>query len=92
MKEKNVAAISIGTPVYNGEPLVREALECLTRQTFSDFELIVSDNCSTDGTLAIVEAFAAQDPRIRIIRQARNFGGAANWRIVLDAVTAKYFL
>ncbi len=87
-----MAAISIGMPVYNGELFVREALECLTGQSFGDFELIVSDDCSTDGTLAIVEAFAAQDPRIRVIRQARNLGGAANYRVVLDAATAEYFM
>lgn len=79
-------------PVYNGELYVRDALESLTRQTFGDFELTVSDNCSTDGTLAIVEAFAAQDPRIRVIRQARNVGAYANFRFVLDAATAEYFL
>ena len=79
-------------PVYNGELFVREALESLTRQTFGDFELTVSDDCSTDGTLAIVEAFAAQDPRIRVIRQACNVGAYANYRVVLDAATAEYFL
>ncbi len=79
-------------PVYNGEPFVREALECLTRQTFGDFELIISDNCSTDGTPAIVEEFAARDPRIRVIRQARNLGAPVNLGFVLDAATAEYFM
>ena len=53
--------VSIGLPVYNGERYLREALDSLLTQTFADFELILSDNCSTDGTADICREYAAQD-------------------------------
>ena len=52
-KKKKVRQVSVGMPVYNGEPFIRETLDSLLAQTFTDFELIISDNASTDGTEAI---------------------------------------
>jgi glycosyltransferase involved in cell wall biosynthesis len=84
--------VSIGMPVFNGEKYIREALDSLLRQTFTDFELIISDNASTDGTEAICRSFSVKDSRIRYIRQVVNLGAAANFELVLVEAVGKYFM
>jgi glycosyltransferase involved in cell wall biosynthesis len=84
--------VSIGMPVYNGEPFIRDALDSLLAQTFTDFELIISDNASTDGTEAICREYAAKDDRIRYVRQAENRGSTANFQFVLDEAGGEYFM
>lgn len=84
--------ISIGMPVYNGEPFIREALDSLLAQTFKDFELIISDNASTDGTEALCREYADKDARIRYVRQPENRGGWANFQFVLDEAVGGYFM
>jgi len=84
--------VSIGMPVYNGEPYIREALDSLLAQTFTDFELIISDNASTDNTESICREYAAKDPRIRYIRQPENRGAIANFKFVLDQARGEYFM
>ncbi len=63
-------------PTYNVAPYVKEAVESVLRQTYADFELLVIDDCSTDGTLDVVRSIA--DPRIRIVQNERNLGLADN--------------
>ncbi|MBX3013811.1 MAG: glycosyltransferase [Caldilineaceae bacterium] len=70
--------VSIGLPVYNGEEFLAKAIESILGQTFTDFELIISDNASTDKTAMICQTYAAQDARIRYYRNATNIGGAKN--------------
>jgi glycosyltransferase involved in cell wall biosynthesis len=84
--------VSIGMPVYNGEKFIREAFDSLLTQTFTDFELIISDNASTDATEAICREYAACDPRIRYVRQSQNRGPAANFKFVLDEAVGEYFM
>lgn len=84
--------VSIGLPVYNGEPFIEQALDSLLAQTFKDFELIVSDNASTDKTEAICRDYAARDARIRYIRQPRNRGAVWNFNFVLQEAKGKYFM
>jgi len=83
--------VSIGMPVYNGERYLRESLDALLAQTFQDFELIISDNASTDETEAICRAYAARDARIRYFRNATNLGAAHNYNRVFELSTAPYF-
>ncbi len=89
---KPIPRVSIGMPVYNGEKFIRDALDSLLAQTFSDFELIISDNASTDDTEAICRDYAAKDVRIRYVRQAENLGAAANFKFVLDEAVGEYFM
>ncbi|MBF0414790.1 MAG: glycosyltransferase family 2 protein [Magnetococcales bacterium] len=89
---RHVPQVSIGMPVYNGELFIREALDSLLSQTFTDFELIISDNASTDGTEAICREYAAKDERIRYVRQEKNKGVVANFKIVLDEAVGEYFM
>ncbi len=84
--------VSIGLPVYNGEEYIREALDSLLAQTLTDFELIVSDNASTDDTEAICREYAAGDQRIRYVRQRENRGALANFQFVLDEAGGEYFM
>lgn len=84
--------VSIGMPVYNGDAFIREALDSLLAQTFTDFELIISDNASTDDTQLICQEYAANDCRIRYVRQSRNIGAAANFQFVLKQAVGKLFM
>src|SRR5215510_12797807 len=83
--------ISIGLPVYNGEKFLREALDSLLTQTFEDFELILSDNASTDETPAICRVYAAADKRVRYVRNAANIGVYRNFNRVFQLASGKYF-
>lgn len=85
-------AVTIGMPVYNGGKYVREALDSLLGQTYTDFEVVISDNASTDETEAICRQYAAKDSRIRYVRQAVNLGAAANFTFVLDEARGGHFM
>ena len=87
----DVPRVSIGLPVYNGENYLSEALESILSQTFTDFEVIISDNGSTDGTSAIAKQFAERDPRVRYDRCDENLGGTWNFNHVLDLARGEYF-
>jgi glycosyltransferase involved in cell wall biosynthesis len=84
-------AISVGMPVYNGEPYLEAAIQSVLGQTFDDFELIVCDNASTDRTAEIVRDFAATDARIRYARNERNLGAAGNYNRAFALARAPYF-
>ena len=79
-----VPRLSVGLPVYNGADYLAESLDALLGQTFEDFELIISDNASTDGTADICQQYAKQDSRIRYFRQPRNIGLAPNHNFTVD--------
>ena len=70
--------VSLGLPVYNGENYLAATLDALLAQTYRDFELIICDNASTDGTEAIGRRYAAADRRVRYHRNAENIGASAN--------------
>src|SRR5580692_5215252 len=79
-----VPRLSIGLPVYNGEDYLAESLDALLGQTYTDFELIISDNASTDATADICRMYQEKDGRIRYIRQPNNSGSAPNHNFVSD--------
>lgn len=83
--------LSIGLPVYNGEDFLAEAIDSILAQTFTDFELIISDNASTDGTRALSEDYAKRDPRVRYHRNDVNIGATQNWYLAHKLSTARYF-
>jgi glycosyltransferase involved in cell wall biosynthesis len=84
--------VSIGMPVYNGEKTIREALDSLLAQDFKDFELIISDNSSTDSTPQICKKYMKMDPRIRYYRNKKNIGAAANFDRLVYLAQGKYFM
>ena len=83
--------VSIGLPVYNGEDYLEPALESLLTQTLSEFELIISDNGSTDRTQSICEAAAGNDSRVRYLRHERNRGAAWNYNLTVHEAKAPLF-
>ena len=83
--------VSIGLPVYNGEVYLSGALDTLLGQTFTDLELIISDNASTDRTPEICRSYAARDHRVRYIRHEVNRGVPWNHNFALGQATGEYF-
>jgi glycosyltransferase involved in cell wall biosynthesis len=83
--------LSIGLPVYNGESYLAESIESLLGQTFEDFELIISDNASTDCTADICRRYAKQDSRVRYVRQPRNIGLSPNHNFVFAEARGELF-
>lgn len=82
--------ISVCIPSYNYGKYISPAIDSVLNQTCADFELIVSDNASTDMTEEIMRRYEAQDTRIRYIRQETNHGMVANWNICLREARGKY--
>ena len=83
--------VNVGLFVYNGERFLEEALQSIVNQTFTDFELIIFDNASTDRTGEITLAYAKRDDRIRYYRSDKNMGAGWNARRVYELATGKYF-
>jgi len=83
--------VSIGLPVYNGENYLRQTLDSLLGQTYTQLELVISDNASSDNTAAICREYAAADTRIRYFRHEQNGGGNWNFNFVARQATGKYF-
>ena len=83
--------ISIGMPVFNGEKYIEEALDSILTQTYRDFELIISDNASTDRTQQICLEYKNKDDRIRYYRNKRNLGAPRNYNRVFELSSGDYF-
>jgi glycosyltransferase involved in cell wall biosynthesis len=83
--------VSIGVPVHNGEATLTAALDSLLAQRFGDFELLISDNASTDDTESLCRAYARRDERVRYHRQPVNRGATANFQAVLDMARGEFF-
>ncbi len=78
-------------PVYNGQEFLRDSIQSILEQTFTDFELIISDNASTDATPKICQEFAARDPRVRYYRNPENVGASDNYNAVFRHARGAYF-
>jgi glycosyltransferase involved in cell wall biosynthesis len=83
--------VAVGMPVYNGARWLREAIDSILAQTFDDFELLISDNASTDSTQSICRDYAKSDRRVRYHRNAQNVGLNNNWTLAFKRASAKYF-
>jgi len=83
--------VSLGLPVYNGKTLIAATIESILAQELRDFELIISDNGSTDGTLEVCREFAERDPRVVVIEGGRNVGATRNFNRVFEFARAPYF-
>jgi teichuronic acid biosynthesis glycosyltransferase TuaG len=82
--------VSIITPSWNVESLIGETIESVQTQTHADWELLIADDCSTDNTAAVIEGYAAQDPRIKLIRQARNSGPALARQAAIERAQGRF--
>jgi glycosyltransferase involved in cell wall biosynthesis len=88
---RNSPRLSIGMPVYNAERYLTDALDCFLAQTFQDFEVIISDNASSDRTAEICRSFAERDPRIRYCRNGKNLGAIPNFNRVFELSRSPLF-
>lgn len=82
MTSQHIPRLSIGLPVFNGQAYLASAIESILAQTYSDFELIISDNASTDDTPAICDEYARRDHRVRVHRNENNIGATQNFYLV----------
>lgn len=92
MADSGKPLVSIGMPVHNGERSIREALDSLLAQDYGNFELILSDNASTDATAQICQEYVAKDKRVSYSRNERKVGAMANFKVVLDKARGTYFM
>jgi glycosyltransferase involved in cell wall biosynthesis len=83
--------LTVGLPVYNGANYLSESIEALLGQSYGDFELIISDNASTDGTAGICLRYARADPRVRYFRHSRNVGLSPNHNFVVEHARGELF-
>jgi glycosyltransferase involved in cell wall biosynthesis len=84
-------SVTIGLPVYNGEDTLSEAVDSLLAQTFEDFELVISDNASTDATEEIGREYARADERVSFHRSPVNRGSSWNHNHLVDEARGRYF-
>ena len=82
--------VSIGLPVYNGENFLEAALVSLLNQTYEDFELIISDNASSDRTEEICRSYISKDKKIKYFRSDTNRGAAFNFNRILELSSGEY--
>lgn len=82
--------VSIGVPVYNCEHFLQQSIGSLLAQTYEDFELVITDNASTDRTEEICRQFMAKDKRVRYFRNEKNLGGPGNFRRVFSLCRGEY--
>lgn len=88
----NQPLVSIGVPTFNRPDKLKVALQCLTRQTYRNLEIIVSDNCSTKVEVAqIMHEIMRHESRIKYIRQEKNIGPSANYEFLVKEANGKYF-
>ncbi len=83
--------ITLGLPVYNGERYLRQAIDSILRQSYTDYVLLIADNCSIDGTEAICRQYAASDQRIVYHRHERNIGVGANFDFLFATSDSDFF-
>src|SRR6476469_1217286 len=83
--------LTIGLPVYNGEEYLEESLDALLGQSYEDYELIITDNASTDGTPAICRKYVAMDARVSYHRLPENIGAAGNHNHVFTLASGELF-
>ncbi len=82
--------ISICVPTYNGEKYLNESLECIVNQTYQNLEILIVDDQSTDGTMAICKEFKERDPRVKIIRNDKNLGLVGNWNKCIEEASGEW--
>ncbi len=80
--------VSVGIPVYNGQDYIKEAIDSVLNQTFTDFEIVIVDNQSTDDTVKIIREY--KDPRIKLFINDTNIGITPNWSKVMEYSTGEY--
>lgn len=92
MRDEALPIVSIGMLVYNDSKFIAKAIESLLNQTYHNFELIISDDCSDDGSAMICQDYMKNDSRIKYSRTAKNIGISANMMHVLSMAVGEIFM
>ncbi|MGA2514330.1 MAG: glycosyltransferase [Candidatus Limnocylindrales bacterium] len=90
--DQHAPLVTIGMPTYNGERFLAESLDSLLAQDYPNFELVISDNCSTDETERIARAYAGRSDRVRYVRHETHVGVSASFNRVLGLAGGTYFM
>jgi glycosyltransferase involved in cell wall biosynthesis len=85
---QKIPLVSIVTPVYNGAKYLHECIDSVLAQTFSNWEYVIVNNCSTDDSLAIAQDYARVDPRINVVNNRCFLSAIANWNHALRQISA----
>ena len=88
----NQPLVSVGIPTYNRSESLKRSISSVINQTYTNLEIIISDNASTDETQKVCEKFCSLDSRVKYIRQPENFGAGNNFKFVLEQATGEYFM
>lgn len=89
--DQRAPRVSIGMPAFDSERFLPAAIESVLNQSFTDLELIISDNASTDRSLAVCLEYAARDPRVKVLQNPVNLGANPNYRRVAKAARGEFF-
>lgn len=82
--------VSVCIPSYNCAPFIGAAIESVLEQRYTDFELLIIDDCSTDASCEVIAGFLERDPRIVFLRNERNLGMVANWNRCIELARGEY--
>ncbi len=88
MKRTSEPLVTVTIPLYNNERFIRQTIESILAQTYTNFELLIYDDHSTDNSFEIASSF--RDPRIRVERNKKNLGPEGNWNKAISEVRGKY--
>ncbi len=93
IKDTNIPLVTVGIPTYNRSKGLQRTLQCILGQTYSNLEIIISDNCSTDTeVLPLLNKYAALDDRIQFYVQKNNISIVPNFQFLLDKASGEYFM
>lgn len=90
MTNKALPLVSICMPTYNGAAFIEETLASALNQTYQNFEIIITDDQSSDETVAICEAYAKKDSRIKVFKNSKNLGLVGNWCTCVEKANSKW--
>ncbi|MDE5096162.1 MAG: glycosyltransferase [Trichodesmium sp. St11_bin5] len=90
MPINNFPKVTVCLPTYNSGEFLRYAIDSILEQTFTDFELIISDDCSTDNTPEIIRSYLEKDSRIQYLQNSHNLGLFPNWNRCLESASGEY--
>ena len=90
MPINNFPKVSICLPTYNSGEFLTPAIDSILEQTFTDFELIISDDCSTDNTPEVIRSYLEKDRRIKYLQNSQNLGLFPNWNCCLESASGEY--
>ncbi|MGD1805512.1 glycosyltransferase family 2 protein [Dapis sp. BLCC M126] len=86
----NFPKVTVCLPTYNSGEFLTQAIDSILEQTFTDFELIISDDCSTDNTPEVIRSYLEKDSRIKYLNNSKNLGLFPNWNRCLKSASGEY--